>query len=342
MQLSDGINLYIVNTPYHIMISCNRHCAGDVMICVGELNMTHVLKSMIKSTFSDNCFFAESLEFYKKDLKKLIFFRKNMKKLKLKLNHKVVNNIFAFNDVNPIVQWIMHNIKFKGDVTVIEEGIGLYRDTVKRKKIFFKFFGKIAFGHNYEEISRIGESAIVTEIMCSYPFRLSDIQRRKKIIQIEDIDYKKLANSLKVNAIIDRDCFIGQPLVEDGIISENEYCNIIDQLTKAKCTEEPLPVKPHPREHLSKYSRLEAAQKIKVIKDNQIPVELMIDTDKHINMYTMYSSAIINLSKVKNVSCYSLCRLYPYKNLINEEILSMFSEANVKMPMNWNDLNRME
>lgn len=343
MQLGDGINLYVASVPYHIMLSCNRYCVGDVMICTEGLNMNNALELMIKSTFSDNLFFVESLEFYKKNLEKLIFFRKNMKKIKAKLDHKVVNNIVVFNDLDPAVQWIMHNIKFNGDVTVIEEGIGLYRDTVKRKKIFFKFGGKIFFGHDYENINRIGESAVVTEIICSHPSKLSNIQRSKNITHMEDIDYKEFAHKLGIDTIINRDCFIGQPLVEDGVISESEYCDIIVRLAEAKCAEEPLLLKPHPREDLSKYGRLESSQKIKVIKDNyQTPIELMIDTDQYINVYTIYSSAIINLSSLKNVCCYSLYCLYPYKNLINDEIVSMLSEADVKIPMNWNDLKRME
>lgn len=314
------VDLFIVNTPYHLMIACSLWKKGDVLVCVGDFTISSILQNLIDKTFSNRTYRTYDFYYYRKNITKLVNFRSNVRGLKNELNKFSFLRIYTFNDVDPITQWILKNILSENGTTLIEEGIGLYRNTVKRHKLLFRIFGKVLFGGTYENVRRIGESSCVKRIMCSSPEKLSDFQKRKTIDSIPLVDYNKIGKIIGVEAIYGADWFIGQPLVEDGVISVNEYLDGIQQLIAIKGRE--LVIKPHPREEIEKYSSLG----VKVIENNEIPIELLIDTSEQVYVYTYYSSAVLNLCRMSNINGIVLYKAFNIEESIPD---SIFEQSNI-------------
>lgn len=331
-------NLFVVSTPYHLMVSCCLCGANDVLVCTEDVKIDGVIWNMVEASFLSKIYYVKPLQFYKKNWKELILFRKNMCSIKNQLKKNSFDNIYAFNDVDPVVQWILDNIQHKKNVVIIEEGIGLYRSTIKRKKVIFDKFGKFLFGSSYENIDRIGESSCVNEIMCSFPEHLSEIQQKKIVRNLEKLDYSQIAQNVNIKRIDDSDWFIGQPLVEDGVMSEGEYCNFIKNIVRVN--DRMLTIKPHPREDMTKYKILEKELNVKIIWANSIPVELLIDTSSFCKIYTVYSSVVINLSNMKNVECIVLAELYKKKELIPKDIRLMLKGLSICSPNSWSELEK--
>ena len=176
-------DLYVVQTTSHLVKACTKCMHDDFIICVGSISKKSTIKKILNSCFlANNIATIHSLDYYKSNLSRLFFFRRIMKKSLDPICHNALKTIYVFNDVDPIVQWILHYLLHQNTV-LIEEGIGLYRNTVKRSELFFKYFGKLFFGNKFENINRIGISKIVDTIECSFPCRLNSKQKEKKIIE---------------------------------------------------------------------------------------------------------------------------------------------------------------
>ncbi len=292
-------DLFVVNTPYHLIIACSLWKKGDVLVCVGDFKISNVLQNLINETFAHRTFRTYNFYYYRQNAINLVGFRKNVHCLKTELDQYSFLSIYTFNDVDPVTQWILKNTSNKNGVSLIEEGIGLYRNTTKRYETLFKIAGKILFGGTFENVRRIGESSCVKTIMCSSPEKLSDIQKTKTINLMPSIDYNKITKTIGIELICGTDWFIGQPLVEDGVMSEKEYLNGIQQLisiSQKKGRE--IVIKPHPREKIEKYCNLG----LRVINNFEIPIELLIDTTNQTIVYTYYSSAVLNLCRLPNIN----------------------------------------
>lgn len=316
-------HLYICNTPYHLMLSCNRWKNGDVLIYIGNFKNGKTLKLMIDNTFNNNTLFAKDFYYYRTSVIRLLKFRKNQKYLLKMIKGYFFGSIILFNDIDPVAQWIIKRVKCSGDIIIIEEGIGVYRNTKKRHEKMFKIAGKIFFGRSFENVRRIGESSAVSKIICSEPEKLSLNQSKKKIEVLEELDYSAISKELRINRISGYSWFIGQPLVEDGIVSEQKYLSyikIIKEVEKKKGKK--LILKPHPRENLQKYNNIH----MKLVSDSDVPVELLIDNSSDVNVFTIYSSAILNISKMKNVKSYVLYKIFDIKVNIEEDL---FDKQNI-------------
>lgn len=328
-------NIFVVNTTYHILVACSMGKKGDILINSGSKNYGTMIHDMIFKTFGNNIFSIPGLQDYKSDLMELIKFRKNMKLLKINISKKSVLNIIIFNDVNPEVQWIINEVKRKGKVILIEEGIGLYRDIKKRHNLAFELFGKILFGYKFENIKRIGESKKVEQIVCKNFSLLSPKQAKKNIVYFDTINFNTLKNKLiHLEDIKETTWFIGQPLVEDGILSERKYLEIINKL-KNISSDFDLVVKPHPRENINKYKSIYG---IRLIEENDIPIELMINIQNSYKFFTIYSSAITSVSNYGEA--FALFKIAKIK--LPKEIEYIFKEASVFVLNNWDEVKLNE
>lgn len=247
-----------------------------------------------------------------------------------------VNDIVVFNDVDPMSQWLIKNIKHFGKVILIEEGIGLYRDTVKNHPILFNMLSKLLFGFHYENINRIGESSVVETIKCRHMNKLSKKQLLNKEVLEYQINVSGLFKPGTYTSQIDGDWFIGQPLVEDGLMDTKEYLDFIEKtFTKRKDPTKKLIIKPHPRESLKKYQCFSNSPYIIICNDNTIPVEIMLLGNVEKIVYTLFSSAVINIAELPNITVYALFNLSRFNIKIPTELFEM---SNVKIPSSWNEL----
>lgn len=311
------VDLFIVNTPYHLMIACSLWKKGDVLVCVGHFKINSILQNLIDKTFLNRTYRTYDFYYYRQNITKLVNFRSNVRNLKHELNKFSFSTIYTFNDVDPVTQWVLKNNPCEKGTTIIEEGIGLYRNTTKRHELLFRIVGKVLFGGRFENVRRIGESSCVQRIMCSCPEKLSDIQKYKAIIPMPIIDYGRIANAIGVEPISGSDWFIGQPLVEDGVMLENEYLDGIQQLiVTSKKKGRKFVIKPHPREKIEKYSNLD----VKVFENNEIPIELLVDTSNQTYVYTYYSSAVLNLCRMPNINGIVLYKAFNLEESIPDSI----------------------
>lgn len=329
-------NLFIVSTPYHLLASSNICKKGDILIQVGEISLSDCMKKLEKMCFGSNIIAVPSLYSYKRNILSLCLFRKNMNQIKRRLSGFVIDNIYGFNDVNPVDQWILKNIPYRKEAIIIEEGIGIYRDTVKRQKKLFNIFGKVVFGRSYEEIDRIGESSVVSRLYCTDASKLSKKQNKKNISVLQRANYSKLIDSLGIHQIEGTFWFIGQPLVEDGVMNLEEYIDGILRLQSlAKANGTNLVVKPHPRESVDKY-RVDQLKQINLIEEYDIPIELLVNTDNKVYAYTYYSSAILSLAKLENCEAFCLYKLYQEKINLPVDIDKLMEDAGVQFITSFN------
>lgn len=332
-------DIYIAQVPYHLLLSCNRCKEGDVLICIGQDWLSSSLREIVNRFFGEeNCYIIHSLSFYKEKPFRLLFFRLYMKAELRALKKGSYNTIYVFVDTDPVVQYLESYFN-ANTVFLIEEGIGLYRDTVKRHELFFRYLGKLFFGMNFENIRRIGESSPVRTIFCRYPDKLNAIQSKKRILPMGAIAFDALAEGLNIKRAYAENWFIGQPLVEDGVLQEEEYLSFI---SKAIATiggkNASWLIKPHPREATDKYQRL-LSSNVSIFSDSQTPVELLIDSRKRTNVFTLYSSGVLSLAAIRNVKCFALC-LLAEKTLLNEETIEVFRSGNVEIPRTWEEARK--
>lgn len=321
-----GINLFVVTTTYHILISCSMYKEGDILINAGNKSYGLVIKEMIDKTFGKNIISISGLADYKLNKIKILKFRTYMKQLKLSVCQKNIVNIVVFNDVDPEIQWIINYINKTGKVILVEEGIGLYRDIDKRFSIAWKLFGKMIFGYQFKNIKRIGESKKVEQIICKKSALLSVRQKHKEIYPFSNINIELLKSRLStLEYIEEKNWFIGQPLVEDGILDEKKYLKIIIHL-KNICPS--LVIKPHPRENRNKYKVMNG---IKVVEDNDTPMELMLNYKDNYHFFTFYSSAILSVSNYGKA--FALFKIANIK--LTKEIENIFLESSVFVVENW-------
>lgn len=329
------MNLYICSTPYHILVSLHFIKCDDILILIKDhkFEANDIIVNLIKSTgFNISVFYISPyINFIRHPFKANNKFMIDVKKIKYRIEH--VNEIVVFNDVSPVTQKLINTFStFSTNVKVVEEGIGLYRDIHKRFNIFHLIFGKLFFGYKYSNIRRIGENSATKTIVAKYPSLLSTKQKEKKIVKFPHINfdrYKKIIAPYNNEFTI---VLIGQPIVEDKIISLEKYNEILEQLfslvTKSKHV---LLIKPHYREDIRKYNKYKSENVI-LNNNKKIPIELLVNKKDTI-VFTFYSSASINLSLLYGMKIYMLYDLLDVKLNLPFDI---FEEAKVKSLENWN------
>lgn len=294
-------DLYIVATPFHLIYSCNACGDNDYLVVVDSFSLSDHIKKMIDQKFGTRWQSVNNFYYYRENIWKIWTFSMHLGLAKDRLKKVAVCNIYTFNDVDPVTQWFQSHIQHSGRVFVVEEGIGLYRDTLKRHDMVFKVFGKLLFGKSFQNVKRIGECKFTDGIVCQEPSKLSALQMRKKIIPMQTIDFSSLSKQLGIERYYSHAWFIGQPVVEDGLLTENEYISFLCKMVQGEKLQGKLIIKPHPRENIEKYKFLMENIDVKVCLSSELPVELLVDNSFKTNIYTLYSSAVRNFGNTKNV-----------------------------------------
>lgn len=322
------INIFICMSAYHVLQALLIGRQGDaIVLSMNKLDQS--LEAAVNNKFVGKVLVTPELDAYKKNKFIIpITFRYNLKKI-IKFFHTCkVENIYVFNDVSPITQYLCCNINYTGVVIEVEEGIGLYRNSNIRQANLFKLFGKVCFGHSFEFITRQGTSSFVKYIMCHYPQLLNKQQKDKNIMEMPIGGFNDIATRMGIKQINGPDWFVGQPLVEDGVLREEDYLLIISRLIEfASRHNRMLVIKPHPRENIDKYKFF--SSQLRIITNWKIPMELLIGNRFPTNVYTIYSSAVLQLSSIRNIQCYLLYKAIGIGNLELDAIFSKIDAIKV-------------
>ena len=169
------LNVYVANTPYHLMLSILSGCLnGDSIIYLldksgqlgwysggvgpffnGNFRYLDISGKGAWSRLLDNNPLSISLGF------------SSFNDVFSELAGKEVDAIFVFNDSIPEVQTIAYNLSC-GRVVYIEDGSAPYNShkIINKKSIFFK---KLFFGPVFEQVEVLGTSRLVSESKFSYP-----------------------------------------------------------------------------------------------------------------------------------------------------------------------------
>lgn len=334
------MRLYIVSTPYHLLYTSIVIRDEDSLVIVDNFNVENssfvnlIMKNKVRN---NNVFIINSLSSRKKNILRINkSIKEDVSRIIGSLKGFEFSEIITFNDVSPITQQLITGFKIKIDVSVIEEGIGLYRDTKKRLRFMHSIFGKLLFGINYEDVKRIGEYSKTTKILCHNPEFLSEIQKKKEIKVLPRIKFKDLSEDFNLECISNSYWFIGQPLVEDGVIGLKEYMEKLEKVMSICIKNNVLfIIKPHPREDTSKYEALTHKFNMKLIYEKDIPIELLIGSSDSGKVFTIYSSAALNIAIGFDIDVYMIYEIFNIEPNIPKELLRI---SKVKYINNWDEL----
>ena len=222
-------------------------------------------------------------------------------KLKLFLNQVKFSsqNIYLASIDNSLIHTILSKINFQNLFT-FDDGLAnlnyqgqYYTDQESSLQKFLKTVIHITW--NIEKVKRISK--------CHYTIYPS----RNNIIS--NITPISLLNSESINLVLTppKKIFLGQPLSEIDLRFTSKYINKI--LNKIAINY----YYPHPRETTPCI-----LNNISIIQSNKIIEDYLLELSKNstIELYTFFSTAVINLVNVPNIKCYVL---------YNEQLLSKFN-----------------
>lgn len=330
--MGKNINVFVATSSYHILMSCTQVHEGDYLIKIGNEAEDYIIENLIATFFSHKVKKVKSLYQYRDSLFLIHKYKKELRNAIRDISRCCeITDITVFNDVDPVAQWILRHIRYNGRAIIFEEGIGLYRDVAIRHKMLFTIFAKILFGLRYDTIIHMGESRYVDTIKCFNPKMLSDKQKKKVIIQLNNIDYMDLKQKVHIENNHYRIWFVGQPLVEDGVMDAIEYGEVIGKVIRfAEQMGISIAIKPHPREDKNKLQSI-CEGRADIIDRNIIPVELLVNNEKEVLIFTIYSSAVMGLSRLSNVKTYALYKMTSVKQKLTSDIGQLFAMCNVEV-----------
>lgn len=322
------MSVFIISSPIHYLISKFFSEENDIFI-IEDFDFVNNDYFKNEILLDKNVIFVNN---YRKMYKKPFYSKIKLLKICKKLYMNKIDSIYAFNDADPIVQFVFCFFYKKGiNTTILEEGIGLYNDMHHNFKMIKICFNKLFIGKSYELIKRIGEYKF-TKRICSKKFDgLNDVQIKKYCANFNYPSNDMLFRNINLDVKYESNVyFVGQPLVEDGICSLNSYLECV-----RKCSEllygKKIVIKPHPRENVKKYSKIENSV---VVEDKYIPFESLINSNEKNVIISISSSSLNNLINNNNLIIY-LFKLIEtkvdYSNIV-------ISHDNVIVAKNYKDL----
>lgn len=213
------------------------------------------------------------------------------------------DRVIIFSDAKPYHKYIIDYCIERGVVVELwEDGLGYYIGTGHKYKAIAKNLLKIALGAYskgfFSEQHRRGE--IVT--------RDRFVKRNLKYPVQQPVFEQEL----------NRIAFIGQPLVDDGYLSESKYVSVIESIHDQSGMM--VDYLPHPRERFLSFDE----SKVRVVKG--VRTQSYLCSVKYLHCTTAFSTAIINLGGDNRSFCPGLFGL---KQI--ERSLSKYPELGVKV-----------
>ncbi|WP_281688448.1 glycosyltransferase family 52 [Pseudomonas citronellolis] len=280
------MNIVLINTPYHA-VKTNFLINKDIIkkpliliVCPHE----HLGKI---ETLIDGNSSHHHIPWEKGIISRLLSLKQINQTIR-RLDHNI--EAFIYNDLHPLNVCLLR--KKLNSVTLVEEGIGLYRSNPSSDvKKYLKILANL-FAYPTSTAPKMGHASQVEKIVCFNPENLDEIQQKKTITKICGHEFKRYLQNLRVRfSFKEGSCiFIGQPLIEDKVISKKAFTRILRKtLDTLQKRYEYIYYKPHPREAKSNLSDLPIDSFLQ-----DIPFELIEAEDYIPPLFTFYSSSIIN------------------------------------------------
>lgn len=232
--------------------------------------------------------------------------------------------LMVFSDQESLTAQVIDYYKenVNSSIILIDEGIGLYtiNDNLTGNKDIMKKIKNMIYGVRTQNY--IGENNDIKYIIAKNPELIPDIKKtHRTIIKQEEIRISitdlNINNSLKsdltdviklVSKFNNVICYFGQPTYEIGIAEEFDIKNI-ETICRNIGKDTLLIIKPHPRDKINKYDKLNSKNNICTIGGElgKLPFELLSNLIKCNVFITTTSSICIQMVKEssKNIGVFT-------------------------------------
>jgi len=350
-------NIFITFTPYHNILSYSialKHQKYDnnflfiISDFFGANNLSNFFKAS-KSIPFRKVSFLPGLYKEKNRFKRRFIIKNNIKILKSFIDKQHIDNIYVFHDGRPESQFTLYYARkrYKGSIgTYIEDGAGAYSSKcyLKRKK-FTLFVEKIFYGFWWRDISVLGTSSLVDQVISIFPKFIRPELKTKRLIALKKEDFLKISKeeifrnyinllNTKINDMQTIDVLL---IVANSefIKKYPKYFKIIEKiLTTIKFNNLRLMLKYHPREDLEDFLPIINKEEVFILPKT-LPLELLyilniklprliigdISTALLTARWLLRDTNIVSIAPLLNYSDYNLFKMFRSNNikLINNE-----------------------
>lgn len=311
------MKVWIVSTPFHVLAASGYMGQNDCLFAEeAEFVDSAFFKKVMSQKHINNIRVIPGIRQMFRDHSRV---KKKLQSLNGEVQRKeTICEVIYFNDADPVVQYMI-NLNPNARHILFEEGIGLYNDMRHRHRIFKILFGKLLFGSWYECVGRIGTYSCTDSIRCQNSAGLNSEQKKKEVCEVH---YKDLYSGYLGCSVENRSScwFVGQALVEDGDCTVEEYFSCIKKCADlAERNGSRLMIKLHPRERKEKFSACTFRDQFDIFDDMFIPVELLFSGRETAAVFSVSSSALLNLKDNPCVKAHYLFPLVRMKRKLSEK-----------------------
>lgn len=285
-------NVFFINSPFQLLCSIEAifefNLINNILVIFnkGTGQTYNQIVYILNNHYSE----FEKVEFIEGDLKSIKGWLKRFKTAnKLIEKYQTSNYLFIGDYRDGIVRHISNSISSK-QIFLLDDGfatIYIY-NKFKNNKVLYNKKDKLKYllskgQYNYKYYNEI-----------SY-FTIFDNYLDVKYVYRNNFDH-----FLSENAWIDKNVvyWLGSPIVEDGIVNENYYLNVIE-LWAGKIGNKKIYYFPHRRENSDKLMKISENFNIQ-IKETTVPIELyVIDTKiRPLAIISFFSTALFSLNRI--------------------------------------------
>lgn len=224
--------------------------------------------------------------------------------------------LIVFNDTHPCTAQLRRQCP-DASVSLVEEGTGLHRSRpVSRMSPRRWLGGRVVHGLSLS--GRQGEASWVDELWVTQTHALTPAQRGKRI---STFDRREIVAEMRRSHGVDAGLpdtdepvllLLGQPFVEDGVLTRRAFDSMLDPLSSAIRNASPgiLRVyKPHPRERQPRVSADRALGAAAVMLDGHAPLEVLAFGRHRLLVLFFTSGAVRDLADTWR--CISVASCFP-------------------------------
>lgn len=255
-------------------------------------------------------------------------------------NYSSLDNVYIFSDKEKQIEILASLIKekFNAKVYLVDEGIISYYKNIYFFKAFLKRLIVTVFRFKYISNSMQYGGSSIYDIFLTFS---DSVQVNKKpLIKSPALNINKYSHVFKEKypkILNDTTLFITNALSEGNVLSIENDKRFIEKIMKElKTFGFNILVKTHPVEVDGKYEYLRNIANIQIIKNAQLPVELLF-SDKNIKFVIgVTSSALLN-AKRNNKNVISFVE---YLNK-NHPIADIYQNYDISLPVNYKELSNL-
>jgi hypothetical protein len=353
-------NVFFAFTPYHILLSCsialdNSQTSENFLFIISDFSDAEVLGKILKN-WQDSPFkkiiFLPGI--YKKNIfKKRFIIRKNIKTLENLLQDSVLDKVYVPNDARSETQIILRYAKKNNKNALgiyIEDGIGAYTSGHLKKKNYLKLLlSKIFYGIWYKDITTLGTSQWIDQVMAIFPQFIRPELKTKKITPIkkdkflkvlkEKVFFEYITSLIDIYKLKEVDILIIAAHSDLGKQSFRYEKALKEILNSIKTTKLKVAIKYHPREFREDFLSI-ANEKETIILPKSVPVELFYNFMPELKFIIGDISTPLLTGRwlLEKPEVISIARLL---NFSDRYLFSVFKELNIKLVNNVEEIKNI-